>query len=55
MTRSRLYTDALREYLARHQPDAVTEALDVVYATEPSSLDPALSAAAAQVLERSEW
>ena len=55
MTRSGLYTAALREYLARHQPAAVTEALDAVYATEPSSLDPALAAAAAQVLQRSEW
>jgi predicted transcriptional regulator len=55
MTRSGLYTAALREYLARHQPDAVTEGLDAVYATEPSGLDPALAAAAAQVLQRSEW
>ena len=55
MSRSRLYAAALREYLARHQPDAVTEALDAVYAIESSSLDPALSAAAAQVLQRSEW
>src|SRR5579871_4531955 len=31
-----LYTAALREYLARHQPDAVTEVLDAVYAAEPS-------------------
>lgn len=55
MSRSRLYAAALREYLSRHQPDAVTEALDAVYATESSSLHPALSAAAAQVLQRSEW
>lgn len=55
MSRSRLYAAALREYLARHQPDVVTEALDAVYATESSSLDPAHAAAAAQVLQRSEW
>ena len=46
VTRSGLYTAALREYLARHQPPAVTEALDAVYATEPSRLDPALAVAA---------
>jgi len=55
MTRSGLYTAALREYLARHQPDDVTDALDTVYTTEPSGLDPALAAAAAQVLQRSKW
>jgi metal-responsive CopG/Arc/MetJ family transcriptional regulator len=55
MTRSRLYSAALREYLARHRPDAVTEALDAVYATESSSLDPALAAAATQALQRGEW
>jgi predicted transcriptional regulator len=55
MTRSGLYTAALREYLARHQPDGVTEALDAVYATELSGLDPALAAASIQVLQRSEW
>jgi metal-responsive CopG/Arc/MetJ family transcriptional regulator len=55
MTRSGLYTAALREYLARHQPDAVTRALDEVYATEASELDPALAAAAWRVLQRSEW
>jgi hypothetical protein len=46
MTRSGFYTAALREYLARHQPQAVTEALDAVYATEPTGLDPALAIAA---------
>ena len=46
---------ALREYLARHQPDAVTAALDAVYASESSNLDPALAAAAARNLERTEW
>lgn len=55
MTRSRLYTAALREYLARHQPDVVTEALDAVYATESSKLDQGLAAAAATTLQRSEW
>lgn len=27
-SRSRLFTDALREYLARHAPDKVTESMD---------------------------
>jgi metal-responsive CopG/Arc/MetJ family transcriptional regulator len=55
VTRSGLYTAALREYLARHHPDAVTEALDALYATESSKLEPGLAAAAAETLQRSEW
>ena len=55
LTRSGLYTAALREYLARHQPDSVTEALDAVYATESSTLAPDLAAAAFSTLQRSEW
>jgi metal-responsive CopG/Arc/MetJ family transcriptional regulator len=55
LTRSGLYSAALREYLARHQSDAVTEALDAVYASESSKLDADLAAAAAATLQRSEW
>ena len=42
LTRSGLYTAALREYLARHQSDAVTEALDALYTKESSKVDPGL-------------
>ncbi len=55
MTRSGLYTAALREYLARHRPDEVTAALDAVYASESSALDPDIAAAAARTLQRVEW
>jgi len=54
-TRSSLYAAALREYLARHQPDSVTAALDAIYAQTDREFDPALQAAAAQVLEHTEW
>ena len=54
-TRSQLYTDAIREYLARHDPDAITEALNRVCGLEDSGTDPAVSAAARRVLERVEW
>ena len=46
-SRSALYTAAMREYLARHAPDRVTAALDTVYASEPSCLDPAVAGATA--------
>lgn len=40
-TRSRLYAEALREYLRHQDPDAITAALDIVHksaAPEPSSV-----------------
>lgn len=54
-SRSQLYAAALREYLVRHAPDAVTAALDAVYASEQSTLDPTLAAVSARVLERTKW
>jgi len=54
-SRSQMYAAAVREYLARHRPQAVTAALDRVYADEPSHVDPAVAAAAARTLARVEW
>jgi predicted transcriptional regulator len=54
-SRSQLYAEALSEYLSRHAPDEVTDAMNqaVDQLTEPS--DAFVSAAARHVLERSEW
>ena len=54
-SRSRLYQEAVAEYLARHDPDAITAALDRVARELGTGLDPFTSAAARQLLERSEW
>ena len=54
-SRSRLYTEAVAEYVARHDPEAVTEAMNRVCATLDTRPDPAVSAAARRVLQRSEW
>jgi metal-responsive CopG/Arc/MetJ family transcriptional regulator len=54
-SRSQLYSEALSEYLLRHDPDAITEAMNKVCDALDTSLDPALSAAAARILERTEW
>jgi len=54
-SRSRLYGDALKEYLARHAPDEVTEAMNRACAEAGAATDPFVSAAARRVLERSEW
>jgi hypothetical protein len=54
-SRSQLYAEALSEYLARHAPDEVTEAMNQVVEQLPDRRDPFLSAAARRILERSEW
>jgi len=54
-SRSRLYGDALREYLARHAPDAVTEAMNRDCAEVGETQDPVVSSDAHRILERSEW
>ena len=55
-SRSRLYSDALAEYLARHVPDEVTEAMDRVIERlgEPPP-DEFTARAAREVLHRTEW
>ena len=54
-SRSQIYAEALREYLARHAPDAVTEAMDRVVAEVGAQADEFVSASTLRVLERSEW
>jgi len=54
-SRSRLYQEAVAEYLARHEPEAITEALDRVAAEVAPGPDPLVAAAARRLLERSEW
>ena len=54
-SRSRLYGDALKEYLARHAPDEVTEAMNRACAEVGGTKDPFVSAAARRILERSGW
>jgi metal-responsive CopG/Arc/MetJ family transcriptional regulator len=54
-SRSRLFSDALKEYLARHAPDEVTEAMNRACAEAGEVRDPFVSSAARRILERSEW
>lgn len=55
--RSDVYAAALREYVARREPDEVTDALNAVTEqTQGASTDDALiDAAARTVLKASEW
>jgi metal-responsive CopG/Arc/MetJ family transcriptional regulator len=54
-SRSQLYAEALSEYLARHAPDEVTEAMNQVVDLLTESTDAFVTAAARRVLERCEW
>ncbi len=55
MNRSTLYTEALAEYLARHSPNKVTEAMNQVADQLQESSDPFSTLAAQQTLGRIEW
>ena len=54
-SRSRLFSDAVREYLARHAAEEVTETMNRVCAGLERSTDEFTSAAALRNLERTEW
>lgn len=54
-TRSDVYSAALGEYVARHDPDDVVEALDRVVAEVGEGIDPFVTAAGQRILESSEW
>ena len=52
---SELYTAALNAYVAEHQKENVTDALDEVYADEPSELDPDLVTMQVMSLDDEQW
>jgi metal-responsive CopG/Arc/MetJ family transcriptional regulator len=54
-SRSRLFSDALKEYVARHAPEDVTEAMDRACAELQAPTDEFVSEAARRILEKSEW
>lgn len=54
-SRSKLYGEALAEYLARHAPDTITEAMDKVCAEVDRASDPFITRAGRRILERTEW
>ena len=54
-SRSQLYSEALKEYVARHATEEVTEALNRVCDQIGDQKDPFVASATRRVLERSEW
>jgi antitoxin MazE6 len=54
-SRSEVYSRALREFLARHAPDRVTEEMNQVVARVGDTADPFTKRAARNLLRRVEW
>jgi predicted transcriptional regulator len=55
MSRSGLYTQAVREYVARHSDDAITAALNAAIDDGADEDLEFVRAAARAILERTEW
>jgi predicted transcriptional regulator len=54
-SRSKLYSRALAEFVARHDDDRVTALMDQAVIEAGGNGDPFLEAAAKQVVQRAEW
>jgi metal-responsive CopG/Arc/MetJ family transcriptional regulator len=54
-SRSQIYSEALREYVARHSPDDVTDALNRVVEQIGQPEDRFVTLASEQALARVEW
>jgi hypothetical protein len=54
-SRSQLYSQALAEYMSRHEPDLMTEATDRVCDELGQTSDEFVATASRRILERSQW
>jgi predicted transcriptional regulator len=54
-SRSEVFSTALREYIARHAPDEVTDAINLAVDEIGDQTDEFVAAAARRVLEKTEW
>jgi metal-responsive CopG/Arc/MetJ family transcriptional regulator len=54
-SRSEVFSAALREYMARHAPDEVTEAINRAIDEIGDQKDEFVAAASRRVLERTDW
>ena len=55
VSRSRLYSTALAEFLAKHRGRKVTDRLNAVYGVEESRVEPAVRRLQRRSLERDAW
>jgi metal-responsive CopG/Arc/MetJ family transcriptional regulator len=54
-SRSHIFSEALREYVARHAPDEVTEVMDRVCNQVGDQSDPFVTTVARRALGRTQW
>jgi metal-responsive CopG/Arc/MetJ family transcriptional regulator len=54
-SRSQLYAEALSEYLVRHSPEEVTEAMNRVIEQLGKHAEPFVARAGRRILERTDW
>lgn len=54
-SRSQLYADAVSEYLLRHAPEEVTDAMNQAVAKLGEPTDEFIATSARRTLERTEW
>ena len=54
-SRSQVYTEAVTEYVARHDPEAVTDAMNRLCEALDTQPDAPISGAARRTLESVEW
>lgn len=54
-SRSQLYTEAIKNYLVKHEGSIITEQLDDIYSKENSDLDPKIQFLQDQSLPEDKW
>jgi len=55
LSRSKLYCDAIKEFIGNHSPDIVTEKLNCYYDKNESGLDVDVKEAAFRLLDGEDW
>jgi hypothetical protein len=55
LSRSRLYSEAVRDYVSRHDDDEITRRLNAVYDREASEPDPLVTRVASLALPKESW
>lgn len=54
-SRSRLFTEAVAQYLEQHPSDQITQKLNEIYSSEPVELDQVLATMQSNSIAKEEW
>ena len=55
ISRSELYSNAVKDYIGSHIAEQITDTLNEIYSTEGSSLDPNISRMMVSSIEKEDW